>query len=127
MTSLARRHGAIPASVVDSKRALPLRSLEEVALENALEGCIRETYGAWIAWRQSREADDLEYRATMRRISADELRHAQLAWDIHAWAMKQLPALERNHIASVMKSAWHELATRHMDAQDLATMDSFNI
>lgn len=122
MTSLARRHGSIPASVVDSEKPLPLRSLEKVALENALEGCIRETYGVWQAWKQAEEAHDSEYRATMRRIATDELRHAQLAWDIHAWAMKRLPASARNRIVSAMNLTWRELAMKPIDGQELAAM-----
>ena len=44
-TRLARRHGASPR-LPESPAPARARSLFEVALENAVEGCIRETYGA---------------------------------------------------------------------------------
>lgn len=119
MTSLARRHGCLPASIIEPAHALPLRSLEEVALENALEGCIRETYGAWNAVKQSREARDAELRATMKRIAGDELRHAELAWEIHAWAMKRLDRRQQARIVLAMRATWNELVTKHEDAKEL--------
>jgi hypothetical protein len=118
--SLARRHGATPASVIDPERALPLRALEEVALENAIEGCIRETYGAWNAWKQSQDAGDPELRATMHRIAADETRHAALAWDIHQWAIVRLDKRQRNRITQAMNEAWMQIATDCPEFEDLA-------
>jgi len=109
MTSLARRHGAIPASIVVPERPLPLRTLEEVALENALEGCVRESLGAWNAWQHAQNGADAELRATMRRIAMDEARHASLAWEIHHWAMKRLGSAERKRIVQAMAQAWKEI------------------
>lgn len=119
MTSLARRNGCLPASIMEPPQGLPLRSLEEVALENAIEGCIRETYGAWNAVKQSREARDPELRATMKRIAGDELRHAELAWEIHAWAMKRLDRRRQERIVLAMRATWNELVTKHEDAKEL--------
>jgi hypothetical protein len=99
---------------------LPLRTLEEVAFENAIEGCIRETYGAWHAWKQAHEAPDRELRATMGRIAADEMRHAALAWDIHEWAMARLDKNTRNRIAYAMNQAWSAIAAKNPDFDGLA-------
>lgn len=112
ISSLARRHGGTPARVLDPNRRLALRSLEEVALENAVEGCIRETYGAWQALTQSRESADPEFRAIMKRIAEDEMRHATLAWEIHDWAMKRLDAGQRAHIQNVMHLTWETLGAK---------------
>jgi len=112
ITSLARRHGGEPAKVMNANQTLTLRSLEEVALENAVEGCIRETYGAWHAFAQSRESSDPEFRAIMRRIAEDEMRHAELAWEIHGWAMKRLNRDQRDRITNVMRLTWQELVAR---------------
>ena len=109
MTSLARRHGAIPASIVVPEKPLPLRTLEEVALENAREGCVRESLGAWNAWQHAQHARDVELRTTMRRIAMDEARHASLAWEIHRWAMKRLGTAERKRINQAMAEAWTEI------------------
>jgi hypothetical protein len=60
--------------------APPARSLEELAVENAVEGCVRETYGALTAIWQARTAKDPSVAAAVRRIARDETRHAALSW-----------------------------------------------
>jgi len=59
-----------------------LDALVDVALENAVEGCVRETYGALIATRQAEAASDPVVRRAMRKIAADETAHAALSWDV---------------------------------------------
>ncbi|MDQ3370499.1 MAG: ferritin-like domain-containing protein, partial [Myxococcota bacterium] len=66
--------------------ALPCRSLAAIAHENAIEGCVREAYGALVATYQAERAAPA-LRAVFRRIAADERRHAALAEDVHAWIM----------------------------------------
>ncbi|QDE67392.1 ferritin [Myxococcus xanthus] len=90
---LAGRHGATPqAPRVDA--AAP-RSLFAVALDNAVEGCVRETFGALVARHQSLHAQDAEVRTSMARIAEDETRHAELSWKIDAWAQARLSEGER--------------------------------
>jgi hypothetical protein len=90
---LARRRGARVAPVVlagpphDGARP---RSLEDVAVENAVEGCARETYGALVATWQARWARDPVVRAHFARVAHDETAHAALAWSIDAWARARL-------------------------------------
>jgi hypothetical protein len=82
---LARAHGA----TIDRVRvedAGGARSLEAIARENAVEGCVGETYGALLAIWQADHARDADVRDAMREIAPDELRHAALAWSIAAWA-----------------------------------------
>lgn len=112
ISNLARRHGGEPAKIINADERLALRSLEEVALENAVEGCIRETYGAWQAFTQSRESADPEFRAIMARIAKDEMRHAALAWEIHVWAMKRLDRAQQTHITRVMHFTWQRLVAQ---------------
>lgn len=109
MTSLARRNGVVPAAILVPNQPLPLRKLEEVAFENAIEGCVRETYGAWNAWERARKACDPELRATLVRIALDEVRHASLAWDIHRWAMARLGRPERERIMAAMELSWQQI------------------
>jgi rubrerythrin len=61
------------------------RSLHAIAVENAIEGCVRETWAALLAAHQATWAGDPHIRRTMRTIAADEARHAELAWAIDAW------------------------------------------
>src|SRR6185503_12478530 len=94
MTALARRFGAEPPAV---PRAFPdeVRSLEAVAVENAAEGCMRETIGALVAREQAGRAGDPVVRAAMRGIAADEARHAELAFQVDGWARGKLGAAAR--------------------------------
>jgi hypothetical protein len=86
--SLARRHGGRPASF--RVRRVALRSLERVAIENAVEGCVRETFGAAVAMYQAAAANDANVRHVMSSLANDEIRHAVLSWDVAAWAQKEL-------------------------------------
>lgn len=80
MARIARRFGGEPPRVrIAPARA---RNLEALALENAVEGCVRETFGALVASWQARNAQDAELRHEMTRIAFDETRHAALAWAI---------------------------------------------
>jgi hypothetical protein len=88
--------GARPRSVQISRRAP--RDLETVARENAVEGCVREAFGAMLAWRQARLAADRAIRETMGPIAVDETRHAALSWEIDAWSRTRLSAAARRHV-----------------------------
>ncbi|HEY6460862.1 MAG TPA: ferritin-like domain-containing protein, partial [Polyangiaceae bacterium] len=74
VTRLAERSGA----AVRRPRVAPprKRSLEAVATENAVEGCVRETLGAALALAQARTAALPEVRRAMRSVARDEVRHA---------------------------------------------------
>nr|WP_216626904.1 ferritin-like domain-containing protein [Corallococcus exercitus] len=100
---LARRFGGTPQRPVVED--LPPRSLVDVALENAVEGCVRETYGALLAHHQALHARDLEVREVMVRIAEDETRHAALSWDIDQWARPRLSVEERETLREAQKRA----------------------
>ncbi len=86
-----------------------LRPIEEVVLENAVEGCVRETFGALTATLQAERATDPRIRSAMHRIASDETEHAALAWSIARWAGASLDADRRARIASAMENAIREL------------------
>ncbi|RKH40726.1 ferritin-like domain-containing protein [Corallococcus sicarius] len=100
---LARRFGATPMK--PSVAALPLRPLSEVARDNAVEGCVRETYGALVAHHQALHAQDTEVREAMVRIAEDETRHAGLSWDIDRWVRPRLSAQEREALKEAQRQA----------------------
>ena len=100
---LARRFGATPLK--PSVAALPLRPLCEVARDNAVEGCVRETYGALVALHQALHAQDTEVREAMVRIAEDETRHAELSWDIDRWARPRLSVQERAELKEAQRQA----------------------
>lgn len=66
------------------------RSLVEVALENAVEGCVRETFGALVGMWQAERAQDASVRRAMKAIARDESRHARLAWSVLGWVEGEL-------------------------------------
>ena len=100
---LARRWGALPGPVEIAAR--PIRSLEEIAVENAIEGGVRERYGAHLAVVQSQAAGDAETRALYRRIAPDELRHAELAFAIDEWIAGKLGGAARRRVCEAKQAA----------------------
>jgi hypothetical protein len=65
------------------------RTLVEVAVATAAEGCIGETIAAAMAQAQLERATDPEVRHVLATIAEDEARHAELAWRTLAWALAQ--------------------------------------
>ncbi len=103
----ARRFGArAPKPRVRSRKVRPL---EAIALENAVEGCVRETFGALTALHQAEAAGDPEVRAMMARIAEDETRHALLGWQVAAWVESRLDAPARTRVAAARRRAVREL------------------
>jgi hypothetical protein len=109
MACLARRHGGVPRKV--RVKRTPLRTLAEIAIENVVEGCVRETYGALVATFQARAAADADLRAAMRQIAKDETRHAALAWKIHDWVDRRLEASDRRQVDDARHEAIEQMAS----------------
>lgn len=107
MTALARRFGANAEPV----RVGPFepRSLEDFAVENAVEGCVFETFAAAVAMHQARHAEDAAVRRAMAVIAAEELAHAALAHDAHAWALAALDDARRGRVARAAADALDRL------------------
>ena len=111
--ALARRFGADPRKPrVDPPCS---RNLLDVALENGVEGCVYETFGASIAHWQAAHAEDSYVRTAMTEIARDETKHAALAWQIHAWMRSRLTSTERQRVAEAMQRATRELRARHVE------------
>ena len=86
---LARRFGGvfIPPEIEPFER----RALAEIALDNAVEGCVGETYAALEAtWGQHTSQDPL-VRDVLAQIAEDETRHAELSWAIERWLREVAP------------------------------------
>jgi hypothetical protein len=96
--ALARRYHGHPRAPRLQPRWSP-RSLVEIAADNAVEGCIRETYGALVAHAQAIQARDPRLRRILHQIARDETQHAALSWDIARWAESRGSAAERRTVA----------------------------
>jgi rubrerythrin len=103
MAELARRFGGYPGEARIEPR--PLRSLRELALDNAAEGCVRETFGALVGTYQVEAAEDPAVARTMRVIAEDETRHAELSWAIAAWVEPLLSAEDRAAVDAATRRA----------------------
>lgn len=116
--ALARREGH-PVSVPHVVRQ-ERRSLLAMAVENAAEGCVRETFGALLAMHQAEHAADPAIRSAMGKIAEDETRHATLAWRVAAWANERLCADDRATVDRAMIDALDALeAAPCLPAEDL--------
>jgi hypothetical protein len=92
----AERFGArVPATRMGPMAS---RSLLQLAIENAEEGCVRETFGAALAAVQAERAGDRRVRRMMRAVARDELGHAALSWRIAEWLDARLDAQGRARV-----------------------------
>jgi hypothetical protein len=100
---LARRAGARPLTL--DVTPTPVRPLVELAVENAVEGCVRETAGAVVAARHAQLVADAREARLFAAIAVDERRHANLSWAIDAWAATLLSPAERRRVDAARAEA----------------------
>jgi hypothetical protein len=101
--TLSRALGGTPSA--PARRALPVRRLEAMARENAVEGCVRETYGALVAMWQAERASDPRVARILGRIARDETRHAAIGWQVAEWAEPRLSAPARDRVLQARRGA----------------------
>ena len=107
LTDLARHHHATPLPLAVT--ISPPRDLLAIAVENAREGCVNETWAALCAAHQARHASDPRTRAIFTEIAADEARHAELAWSLDTWLMGQLTPAGRALVETTRRAAVRDL------------------
>ncbi len=98
-----------------------MRSLLEIALENAREGCVRETWGAYDA-ASERNNPTTSFEAFSRAVADDERGHAAWSWALDTWARGTLNAadiatLDEAHEAAITALARDLPATRKSEAR----------
>jgi len=125
MRALAKRAGIVcPRPVVNATRP---PTLEELALQNATEGCVRETLGALFAQYQARHARDCDLRAAMKSIAPDEAHHAALAYRVHSWLMRRLPVSAQERVTRARRQCVNELLRHHAPALDSSANRSLGL
>ena len=115
---LARRYGVEPLPARSA--AGQVRSLEAIALDNAVEGLVRETYGAAVAHHQAAAAEDPAVRQVMEVVAEDESRHAAFSWALHAWLLERLDPAARARVERAVDEAvarFEQAAGRPVDAR----------
>lgn len=105
--AMATRHGAEVPDAVCPETAL--RSLFEIALDNAAEGCIREAFAALQTRWQARHVDDANAASVLERIGLDETGHGEFSWQLHDWCMSRLGPDERAQVLKAQQDALEEL------------------
>jgi len=123
--ALACRHGVTPRHAPIAAAAR--RTRRELAVDNAVEGCVRETFGAVVAGYQAHAASDPAIRAAMSRVWRDEARHAELSWQLHRWLRPRLDATDNRAVADAVAATRAELAAtpgEHPDVHRVAGVPS---
>lgn len=116
MHALVVRYGGYPSEpTVSPARGRPLF---ELARENIVEGCVKETFAAAVAVIQAGRASDPAVRATMHGIAVDEASHADLAHRIDEWARERLTAKECARLDDARLAAIRELRATLAEASD---------
>lgn len=105
--ALSRRHGGRFA--ISGQRPDEVRSLEAIALDNAVEGCARETFGAMVGLYQSLHARDRSVRAVMASVAEDEMGHGSWSWALHEELSRRLSVSARRKIRSARDCALQTL------------------
>jgi hypothetical protein len=119
--ALARRFGGRPPRPAFA--APRPRALVEMALENAAEGLVRETFGAAVALWQAGHARDTEVRRAMQQIAEDECRHAELSRRVACWLHAKLNPEERERVSSAIREAIATLRREVSGAPDPTLCD----
>ncbi|HYQ03010.1 MAG TPA: ferritin-like domain-containing protein [Polyangiaceae bacterium] len=89
--ALASHYAAVPVGParLAIERSLDETSLEAIVLNTIREGCVGETVAAIEAREAAENAIDPALRSLLFEISADETRHAELAYRFVQWALLQ--------------------------------------
>lgn len=107
---IAKKNGTEPNKA--QVESVPDRSFLEFVKENAVEGCIRETFGALVATYQAEHATDRHIQRAMDVIAVDETRHASLAWRVATWAETKLNAEEKAELRALQQAEIKRMAHR---------------
>lgn len=105
---LAMALGYTPAAALHEATEGDLLS---VAIHNATEGCVSETWAALEAHMIAGKTPHPAFREVFAQIAQDETRHAQLSWDLHAWFCAQLGPAERAQVLDAQREAIAALAS----------------
>jgi hypothetical protein len=125
MRRLARDKGIEPKHPEHVK--VDARDLEALARENAVEGCVAETWSALLCAWQARHCKSAELAEILRGIAEDETRHAELAWAIDAWARARLDDDACDRIDAARREAAQRLVAIASELGGLGMRDALGL
>ena len=121
MSRLAKRFGG--SAPVPPQGPKHIRSLLEIAIENVQEGCVRETYGALVAWLQAGTASDAKVRRALRIIAQQETEHSRLAFAVAEFCQNRLAPDEQQQVRRAKLHAIAELVHSVQNATPAVLVD----
>lgn len=107
MTEVARHFGSEPNA--PSVALAEPRDPYSIAIENAVEGSVRETFGALAGSYQALAATEPMVAEAMRTVSEDEIFHAELSAKVDEFLHTRLTESERASVAKARRRAIAEL------------------
>lgn len=119
---LALRYGVSPR--IPTIVPTPIRSLEEIVIDNAREGCGRELFGAEVNAHQAEHATDLEVRRVMASIVDDERRHGAVSLSIAETLMPRMTLATRRRARVARDEALLDLAASFTESAELGLPSS---
>jgi hypothetical protein len=104
---LASSYGghAVGPGPLETAGALADTSFVEKVRTAFVEACVGETCAAVEAAEAAERAADPVVRAVLRRIAADETRHAELGWKFAQWAIDRMDSAVRTELIADLASA----------------------
>jgi len=115
LTHLAEQRGVrVP---MPTPRATNEASVLEVALHNAVEGCVHESFAALMAAVRAERAEEPWLRQVFASIAIDEIRHGELAWELDAWLRTRLEPTQVQRVEAAQREALARLPERARRAQ----------
>jgi hypothetical protein len=123
LEALAARYGASVAPV--ARTPTPRRDLFALALDNAVEGCVREAYAAIVAAHQAEHASDPAVRSAMAEVAHDEAQHALFSYVVDDWAVSRLDPADARTVDArrcAAAAAWARACAVEPDADVRAAL-----
>ncbi|MEZ4299564.1 MAG: ferritin-like domain-containing protein [Polyangiaceae bacterium] len=108
---MARLRGATPERAVVA--IAPIRTLDELLHDNAVEGLVLESWAARALAVEARTATDPATRRTLSSIARDEASHAALARAIDTWAAPRTSRSARSRARESQREALFGLHAAH--------------
>ena len=81
------------------------RALGELAVHNAVEGCVGESLGAMLAAHGAAHAADDHVARVLAPIAVDEAQHAALSFAVADWLTPRLTYAERARVTEAVTAA----------------------
>lgn len=121
-----------PGSFPEASRARTLSktrpvALVELAVDSLIDGALHEGVSARIVAKLARRAVDPTLRSALRKIAADEGRHAAHGWDVVRWCLAEGGAPVAHALASALEVLPETMATDLPEAARLGGWERFGI